>query len=146
MSLKEYVFKKCKSELGHECFVTLEKPSEDELRFVCNESRHSVVNKNFAKFRCNGLLVVSIFDLVSNMKLYSIIHKTKVRSTRILTEYKVGSIVKPHHFDHDLEKVCTHGIHYFLSYQAAKAYNLKLGYIHTNDYVQYDENGVVLYK
>jgi hypothetical protein len=120
MSL-EHVFKKCKSEIGHECLVTLKKPSKG---FICNESRCSVINKNFAKFRCNGLLVVSIFDLFLKENLYSIIHETKVRSSKICTEYKVGYVVTPNYFDENIENVCAPGIHYFLTYEAARCYDL----------------------
>jgi hypothetical protein len=123
----------------------MKKPSEG---FLCNESRSSVVNSDLAKFRCNGLLVVSIFDLVSNMELNSILHKSKIRGTRIFTKYKVGSIVKPNYFDRYLENVCGEGIHYFLSVQAAKDYNLKLGYVQSElfPFMMYDENGDYIYK
>jgi hypothetical protein len=49
-----------------------------QLGFDFNESRASVVNKDFAKFRCNGLFVGFILNLTSQVELNSIRHKTKV--------------------------------------------------------------------
>jgi hypothetical protein len=73
---ENHVFKKCKSEeTGHDCIVMLEKPTN---YFLCNESRKSVINKNMAKFRCNGIVVVTIFDLVSRVTVNSIMHKTEI--------------------------------------------------------------------
>ena len=139
----DIVFKKCKSrETGHECLVTMKKP---QLDFACNESRSGVVNKECAKFRCNGLLVVSIFDLVLKIELHSIIHKTKVMSRRIVTEYKVGSIVKPHDFDENLNNICSSGIHYFLTRKAAEWYSLEMGCCKTIDGEICNENGGPLY-
>jgi hypothetical protein len=138
----DIVFKKCKSrENGHECLLTMEKPQSN---FACNESRSGVLNKDLAKFRCNGLLVVSIFDLVLKIELNSIFHKTKVHSSRILTVYKVGWIVKPDYFDLNLEYVCTSGIHYFLTRKAAECYSLNLGYCIINGSM-YGDNGYFLY-
>jgi hypothetical protein len=76
-----HVFKKCESaETGHECLVTLKKPeiNENFPIFLCNEFRLAVKNKDFAKFRCNGLFVVKIFDLVSKVNLNAIVHKTSI--------------------------------------------------------------------
>jgi hypothetical protein len=138
----EHVYKKCKSEIGHECLVTLEKPLEG---FMCNESRSSVINKEFAKFRCNGLLAVSIFDLFFKENLYSILHKTKVRSSKIFTEYKVGFMVKPNCFDDDMEEVYAPRIHYFLTCEAARCYDLDRGWCKTINHEILGEDGDLLY-
>jgi hypothetical protein len=123
------VFKKCKSEeTGHDCIVMLEKPVLD---FKCNESRKSVINQNRAKFRCNGLLVVTIFDLTSQVIVNHIMHKTDLMLRRTilthLTHYEVGKIVKPDWFDSDLNDVCAHGIHYFLTLESAFFYDIEDG-------------------
>jgi hypothetical protein len=121
-----HVFKKCKSEeTGHDCIVMLEKPAD---YFLCNESRKSVINKNMAKFRCNGLVVVTIFDLVSRVTVNSIMHKTEILFLRTtFTHYEIGKFVKPDLFDIDLDKICTHGIHYFLTLDAALTYDIEAG-------------------
>jgi hypothetical protein len=132
------VFKKCISEeTNHECLVMLEKPSID---FCCNETR-SVTNKNTAKFRCNGLVVVTIFDLTSHILVDSILHKTVTYDNRtILTTYKVGDFVEPDSFDTDLDEVCTNGIHYFLTLKAAIGYKKKKGYCIIDGH-RYDDDG-----
>jgi hypothetical protein len=129
--MKDHVFKKCRSrDTGHECLLTMKKPQVD---FICNESRTSVVNKEFSKFRCNGLLVVSIFDLVLKVELNSIFHTTNITYGFFITEYTVGLIVTPNHFDENLEQICAAGIHYFLTRRAAECYNLEWGLCNNNE-------------
>jgi hypothetical protein len=137
ISNANHVFKKCRQwHTGHDCIVMLEKPAND---FICNESR-TVVNRNMAKFRCNGLLVKIIFDLVLNIELSCIVHETIVFYTRHRTHYEVGCIVTPDYFDTNLDKICTYGIHYFLTLKAASSYDFNKGCC-IIDYVEYDENG-----
>jgi hypothetical protein len=137
-----HVFKKCKSlPSGNDCIVMLEKPSND---FSCNESR-TVFNKNRAKFRCNGLLVKIIFDLMLNIELSCIVHETIVCYTTHRTHYEVGCIVKPNYFDTNLDKICTFGIHYFLTLKAAIGYDSNKGCC-IIDGVEYDSNGYAGFK
>jgi hypothetical protein len=136
------VFKKCKSEeTGHDYIVMLEKPVID---FICNESRKSVINKNTAKFRCNGLIVVTIFDLVSQVTVNSITHKTDLIFQRV-THYEVGKVVKPDWFDFELDQICTHGIHYFLTLKAAFGYDIEHGGCVINGLL-FDNNGKQIYR
>jgi hypothetical protein len=114
-----------------------------QLDFICNESRASVVNKEFAKFRCNGLLVVSIFDLVLKVELNSIFHTTILTDGFLITEYIVRSIVIPDRFNINLQTVCGSGIHYFLTHTAAMGYDLKYGYCIIDGWM-YDEHGKFL--
>jgi hypothetical protein len=118
-----HVFKKCHDNVtNHGCIVMLEKPLTD---FICNESRYSVKNKEMAKFRCNGLNVVLIYDLVLQEPVSQILHETKLWG--FLTHYKIGEFVKPDHFDDELDKICASGIHYFLTLKAAMSYNIEEG-------------------
>jgi hypothetical protein len=118
-----------------------------QLDFKCNESRASVVNKDFAKFRSNGLLVVSIFDLVLKVELNSIFHTTITRNGYYngyyITEYEVGLIVKPEYFDENLEKICAAGIHYFLTRTAAVDYDLEYCYCIIDGW-KYNDHGEFL--
>jgi hypothetical protein len=111
----------------------LEKPSDG---FLCNESRKTVINKDFAKFRCNGLIVILIFDIVDNTYISRINHITQINNTKTL--YKVGKLVEPDFFDSDLNDICSHGIHYFLTLIAAVYYDEGICVI---DNVTYDDNG-----
>jgi hypothetical protein len=121
-----HVFKKCCDNVtGHDCILMLEKP---QIGFICNESRKSVINKDMAKFRCNGLNVVVIFDLELQEIVNSIIHNTNSWSIpKTLTWYQVGSFVKPDDFNTDLNIICSNGIHYFLTLQAALSYDIGKG-------------------
>jgi hypothetical protein len=140
ISNANHVFKKCRQwHTGHDCIVMLEKPAND---FICNESR-TVVNRNMAKFRCNGLLVKIIFDLVLNIELLRIVHETIVCYTRHQTIYEVGCIVTPNYFDTNLDAVCTYGIHYFLTLRAAIGYDFNKRRCIIDDVV-YDDNGGTL--
>jgi hypothetical protein len=135
-SPETYVFKKCKSKLtDHLCIVVLRK---NKNNFICNELRSGIINKNWAKFRCNGLMTVLIIDIVSKCLLLSIEHVTIVGLFRpvLTTLYKCGTIVQPNGFDMVIENVCASGIHYFLSLEAALLYNFDTGMCEG-----YDENG-----
>jgi hypothetical protein len=131
-----HVFKKCHDNLtGHDCIVMLEKPLTG---FICNESRKSVINKDMAKFRCNGLNVVLIYDLVLQETMSQILHKTNYWC--FLTYYKTGEIVKPNRFNDDLDEICSSGIHYFLTLKAAMSYDVKLLCCIIDD-TQFGDNG-----
>lgn len=133
-------FKKCVSRATtHACIVTFEKPKN---HFLCNESRKSVINAKIAKFRCNGLKVLKILDLEWNIELASIYHETHLDVVKT-TLYKVGEIVKPDLYTFDPNDVCSHGIHYFLTFEAAMSYRSGLCVINGESY---DENGSKLNK
>jgi hypothetical protein len=118
----------------------LEKP---QIGFICNESRKSVINKDMAKFRCNGLNVVVIFDLELQKTVDYIIHNTNswfIPET--LTCYQVGLSVKPDDFDTDLNIICSNGIHYFLTLQAALSYDIGRGRCCIDD-KEFDSQGEI---
>jgi hypothetical protein len=91
-----------------------------------------------AKFRCNGLNVVLIYDLVSQSTEISIIHETNYWG--FLTYYEIGGFVEPDQFDYDLDEICTHGIHYFLTLRAAMSYNIQQGCCFI-DGISFNSNG-----
>jgi hypothetical protein len=124
----------------HECLVMMKKPVKWD-RFMCNEERFGVVDRNWAKFRCNRVVVVAMFDLVDKLKVYSIYHWNE--NIGIVTNYRVGEFVDPDSFDMDLDKVCASGIHYFLTPEAAKSYSFVNGCCCTDDDKEYDKNGQI---
>ncbi len=131
-----HVFKKCISMYNeHPCILMLEKPIDD---FFCNESRQWVTDSKWAKFRCNGLIVLIIYDLVTNITLDEIWHLN--HNSNCMTNYKVNTFVKPNGFDSDLDRVCGQGIHYFLTPEAAESYSFYWGCIVIDD-KKYNENG-----
>ncbi len=125
---KDVVFKRCSDNI-----LVLKRPLEN---FQSNEKRKDVFDPNFAKFRCNGLFVVEIIEVTNVFKnLLSINHKWN--STKI--RYTVGEIVKPDYFDFDLDLVCGHGIHYFLTLEAAFYYECR--FVKNGKLIHYYENG-----
>lgn len=119
-----FVFKKCFS-VYKSYLIILRKPEfvKEGVLFHCNESRPRVVDRDFAKFRCNGLLVERIFDLRACAFIQSIRHETEFQGTYYYTDYVCGSMVMPESYDEDISKICAGGIHYFLKAKAALYYN-----------------------
>ncbi len=113
---KGFVFKKCKNE---HCIVILKKPNEN---FKCNENRKNIGNKNIAKFRCNGLITVAIFNLKTEEFIDYVNHLTYFYGTRITT-YKVNKLTLPDLYDERESEICSHSIHYFLSLETAWTYD-----------------------
>ncbi len=105
------VFKRCTTR-KYDYLVALRKPTEN---FKCNELRTSVIDKNFAKFRCNGLITVAIYDMLCNKFIDHFVHET-------FTPYSVGNLTLPNWYNPDITAICTNGIHYFLTLNAALLY------------------------
>jgi hypothetical protein len=138
----KYVFKYCKeySYINHkynDTIIILQK-LEDTLT---NESRKDVVDEKYAKFRANKLLVVLIFDINDlNIEYESIINILQIK-----TIYKKGEIVFPDNFDKNLNKVCSNGIHYFKTIDAAFYYSgIQSGY--TGIWIRSNDNGQIYAK
>jgi hypothetical protein len=83
---------------------------------ITNESRSKVINNLYAKFRVDKLHVISIEDKDNNMKIDSI-ENSCYKYNKIL--YQTGETVTVSDYDLDLDTVCTTGIHYFKSREAA---------------------------
>jgi hypothetical protein len=136
---KGYVFKRCRNLFyGYDCLVIMMKPENVK----CNELRPGIEDKNFAKFRCNGLQTVAIYDL--NCEEFITILK-HIPFTDCHTIYEVGKLTEPDEYDEDISEICTNGIHYFLSLEAALSYeqdgtvrHIKHGKINA-----YDSNGQI---
>ena len=77
-------------------------------------------DSRYAKYRANELKVINIFDRYNP----SIKKEKTVSSLRTSFGYKVGTIVKEHEYNDDIEKVCTYGIHYFKTLEAAFYYRI----------------------
>lgn len=120
---KMLVYKACQSSI-----VTLKLLPDS----VTNESRSNVYDPNFAKFRTNKAEVVSIENLFTGNAMDS------DRSLSLGSfKYEVGKIVETE-FNSNLNIVCTSGIHYFKTCEAAKCYGL-CAWSRSN--VEYYDNG-----
>jgi antitoxin component YwqK of YwqJK toxin-antitoxin module len=84
-----------------------------------NELRGNIANKFYAKFRANVLKVVKVINIDQPKKTTSyIINDFKGKKTK----YEVGKLVYADYYDDDINKICTGGIHYFKTLNAAYFY------------------------
>ena len=104
---------------------------------ITNELRDDVVDSNFAKFRTDKVKVISIINLETkeSMNRDSSIHDPSF-------VYEVGKIISTE-YDSNINAVCTRGIHYFKTYEAALSwyYTYVSKAITTGIYRKYRENG-----
>jgi antitoxin component YwqK of YwqJK toxin-antitoxin module len=112
---KGYVFKSC----DKEWIVVLKKPDG----VLTNEGRHDVMDKQYAKFRGNKLLVIDIVNKFDMSK------KTNWARSKCYwffsVVYKIGYNAEPNTFDENIDNICSSGIHYFMSYESAYYYELE---------------------
>jgi hypothetical protein len=138
---KRYVFKRCTKLDDYDCIVIMEKPEN----FKCNELRPGIINKKFAKFRCNGLVTVAIYDLKLKKFITKLEHTVFKKNSLIHATYEVGILTEPDKYDEDISAICTSGIHYFLSLEAALGY--KNGNVHLEKdgkIDEYNDNGKIV--
>ena len=128
------VFKKCKDKFN-EYIVVLIAP---ETNFLSNESRSGIIDSRFAKFRCNGPLVLGIMNIKSEQQVQCIQHISPFSAAPI--EYRVGTIVFPSSYCVTPHITCGPGIHYFKSLEAALNYNFASGRVGFHNQ-GYDDNG-----
>ena len=110
--LPKYVFKST-----NDAIVVMKKLATTKT----NETR-IVIDERHAKYRADKLMVVDIIDKYHPHRLMEI---TKSYFDDGFT-YTVGTIACDNSFDKDLHKICTKGIHYFKTVEAAFYFNLEL--------------------
>jgi hypothetical protein len=97
-----------------------------------NEARKNVDDDKYAKFRADKMKVILIFDIKNpDCQIDSIDNPPPAPRASFLI-YKKGEIILPDGFDEDVDKICSQGIHYFKTLDAA--YFWAFGPVH-------DENG-----
>lgn len=121
-----YVFKLCNDgnhHLPREWLVILEKLPDT----ITNENRSGVLDQYCAKFRADKLLVCAIvnIDFDKNHRCCIINTVTNYYDAEHPMVYTVKSTVTENKFNHNIEKVCTSGIHYFKSILPAFFYGDK---------------------
>lgn len=127
----EYVYKSCSGYL-----VILEK-LEDTLT---NEARTGVVDPKCAKFRADKLKVVCIIDTTNlDNRPEKIMHVYKELDKSLA--YIVGHIVYPDYFNHNINVICSTGIHYFKSLEPAFFYNKWNTCMYTGLWKHWHDNG-----
>jgi antitoxin component YwqK of YwqJK toxin-antitoxin module len=108
---------------------------------LTNENRKDIIDINYAKCRADKLLVILIFDIYKPENQFDFIFNRyfddKCNSEII---YRKGEIVTPDKFDENLDKVCSNGIHYFKTIDAA-FYYYDQPFNYTGTFIDFSENG-----
>jgi len=124
----QYVYKKCICDT----IVVLKKTDKT----ITNESRKSIIDPRYAKFRGNRFEVVCIFDAFDCDEEY--VSAPSCYKTDFY--YKIDCIVEVKNFDPNIEDVCSTGIHYFKDVRGAYFYNLRtVGF--SGQFIQYYDDG-----
>jgi hypothetical protein len=125
-----------------------------------NEDRTGIVDSNYAKFRAEKAYIVSITNPFTKEKHSSTMSKF-VYGGSVFEPivYTVGQYVTPDKFDTTTDDVCSSGIHYFRSYDAAFSYHNQevnmyskhcvpdiVKYKYTGDIIEYSDNGFKMYQ
>lgn len=107
-----FVYKYC-VDIVHDkpYIVVLQKISDSKN----NENRSNALDRNYAKFRANKLLVVEIIDYNHpDVNVDSVVTKFERQGfVTVCTTYKTNTIVEPNNYDDKIDNVCSTGIHYF---------------------------------
>lgn len=112
-----------------------------------NENRPDIYDKNFAKMRCSKARVLKIYDMFDESLKYDTAFSMRCIDSDFA--YKVGKIVEPDYYDSTIETVCTNGIHYFLTKEAAFGYGFReylLAHTYTGEIVDYFDDGRIHYR
>lgn len=111
-----FVFKSC----GINWIVVLEKLPDTQT----NEGRDDIVDKQYAKHRADKLKVIMIFNKRNPKKTKDEISSSVYLLSNLI--YKVNKIVYSDSFDPNVNFVCSHGIHYFLTIAPAYYYETQI--------------------
>lgn len=104
---------------------------------INNLMRNNVVNKDYAKFRCNGVRVIS-------GEGESVYTRNNILYPQM---YAANKWIYPHEFGEDLDNACAPGIHFFLTRDAAKHF-LRWGNppYYDGEYKRYNDDGCLIEK
>ena len=109
-----------------------------------NENREDVVSKDTAKMRCSEAKVLEIYHMnnrhITLPKVYSLYSRKFV--------YKVGKKIVIQNYDRNTDAICTTGIHYFLTEDPARCWNLQCHHIpnYTGTHMMWFGNGQLSLK
>lgn len=121
-------FKRCGNTI-----VALQLPPREDTTL----NRKGIVDKRYAKFRAKYCpQVLFICDLYSDTMLCQKNHcyePTWTKSVPIV--YEVGQRVEPDKYDLNMDAICSNGIHFYLSLEAALCHNSSTG---NTDYWTWD--------
>lgn len=107
---------------------------------ITNEDRKKIIDKNYAKFRCNKLKVISIEHKITNEKINEIENMAYDLNK---LKYKVGTIINiPSFSSRKNGYIYNNGIYYYLSKEPSYYWQL-IEYIdkYSGDYKEWHDNG-----
>jgi hypothetical protein len=120
--------------------VVLEKQKDT----LTNENRTGIVDPMHAKFRADKLKVLCIFHKQNpNIQQYCVENTMYLRK-KCNTLYMCGSVIKVSNYNKNLSEVCTTGLHYFKSVEAAYYYGLNIKDCrYTGEYITWRSSGQI---
>lgn len=130
----QYVYKKCSNDM----IVVLKKTDKT----ITNETRSSVIDPKYAKFRGNVFEVVHIFNAFNCDNEYTEASSCYEKDFH----YKLGHIVEVKNLDHIAGNICSTGIHYFKDIRGAYYYDSSPPAGFTGQWFVYYDNGQTWYE
>ena len=103
---------------------------------VTNEKRNGVVDNRYAKFRCDKAKVVNITNVETGEKM-----ENDISIYDPSFYYRMGEIVKPNFYGKYIHKICSNGIHYFKTKEAALSWFYRQTYFPDGKWTMWYENG-----
>ena len=128
--MKNQIYKACRNSI-----VTMEL-CEDS---VTNEDRNGIYDPLHAKFRTNKVKVISIIDPITK----NIMEEDRSINDKTFI-YKIGEIIIENRYSPDINEICSEGIHYFKTYEAALSWyylNISNEIEKNGTYYGWHENG-----
>lgn len=112
-----------------------------------NEKRENAVVPEFAKMRSSKVKVLKIYKLHFNQKgkrVETVMNHVTAQSKHdIKFKYKFNEIIEVDTYDENIENVCSQGIHYFMSEEAAYYYDFTP---QNGICKRWYDNGVLMYQ
>lgn len=139
-----YVYKKCVNTADpnyDRCWLVIMRKNND-TNMKTNESRSCVVDSRYAKFRANELKVIEIVNVNAPHITVPMIINCYAGISMV---YKVGEMVVAPEYCEFVDIICSAGIHYFKTLDAAYFYEFSPDKHIGNQYV-WDCNGKILRK
>ncbi len=113
-----------------------------------NENRADVVDPDFAKFRCAEARVLSVENFYSGDSAAEAISFRWGKGADGGLVYRTGETVRPDKYDPNSSVVCSNGIHYYRTKEAALRHHGGLAWLtkHTGTVWTYRDNGLLIEK
>jgi antitoxin component YwqK of YwqJK toxin-antitoxin module len=131
---------------NNEYIVKMVIPDNEEFRKNhTNELRKGISDPKHAVFRTDKVHVIDIYHKSTLKENNSAQEKEsiyKVQSNYDPNFVYIKGKIKKDHFDRNVEKVCSKGIHYYLTEEAAFFYEINL-YNYSGKYMRWDNDGQI---